>query len=212
MSPSSTPRTKRMPPEQRERAILDAALGLARQGGIAGLTVRTVAAAAGVTPALVAHYRPSMDALVAEVFAAIVAAERDEVMAAGRAEEGLRARITRIVETLLDGDRDDVTLVWVQAWAAGARNEELAARVRSEMDHWQQELERIFAEGVAAGEIAATRADGAAWLLLAAVDGMNAHSLVRWAPEDRAGLARRTVAAILGEGTGAIRDAGSAAR
>jgi len=198
MSTSSTPRPKRMPPEQRERAILDAAVGLARQGGIAGLTVRTVAAAAGVTPALVAHYRPSMDAFVAEVFGAIVGAEREEVVAVGRAGTGLRARITRVVETLLDGDRDDVTLVWVQAWAAGARNEELAARVRLEMDLWQQDLEGIVAEGVAAEEISPERAEGVAWLLLATVDGMNAHSLVKWAPEDRGALARRTVAALLG--------------
>ncbi|OZB83094.1 MAG: hypothetical protein B7X32_11495 [Microbacterium sp. 13-71-7] len=198
MSTSSTPRPKRMPPEQRERAILEAAVDLARQGGIAGLTVRTVAAAAGVTPALVAHYRPSMDAFVAEVFGAIVGAEREEVVADGRAGTGLRERITRVVETLLDGDRDDVTLVWVQAWAAGARNEELAARVRLEMDLWQQDLERIVADGVSAGEISPERAEGAAWLLLATVDGMNAHSLVKWAPEDRAALARRTVAALLG--------------
>ncbi|MBS1699836.1 MAG: TetR family transcriptional regulator C-terminal domain-containing protein [Actinobacteria bacterium] len=198
MSTSSSPRSKRMAPEQREKAILDAAVGLARQGGIAGLTVRTVAAAAGVTPALVTHYRPSMDAFVADVFGAIVGAERAEVVAFGRAGVGLRARITRIVQTLLDGDRDDVTLVWVQAWAAGARNEELAARVRHEMDLWQRELDAIVAGGVAAGEIAPAQAEGAAWLLLATVDGMNAHSLVRWAPEDRAGLARRTVAAVLG--------------
>jgi len=187
-----------MLPEQRERAILDAAVALARQSGIAGLTVRTVAAAAGVTPALVAHYRPSMDAFVADVFGAIVGAEREEVMAAGRAEPGLRARITRIVGTLLDGDRDDVTLVWVQAWAAGARNEVLAERVRLEMDHWQHDLDAVVAEGVVAGEIPAAQAEGAAWLLLATVDGMNAHSLVKWAPEDRAELARRTVAAVLG--------------
>ncbi|PRB05110.1 hypothetical protein CQ044_11045 [Microbacterium sp. MYb64] len=198
MSTSSTPRPKRMPPEQRERAILDAAVDLARQSGIAGLTVRTVAAAAGVTPALVAHYRPSMDAFVAEVFGAIVGAEREEVVAVGRAGTGLRARISCVVETLLDGDRDDVTLVWVQAWAAGARNEELAARVRLEMDLWQQDLERIVADGVAAEEISAERAEGVAWLLLATVDGMNAHSLVKWAPEDRAALARRTIAALLG--------------
>lgn len=198
MSTSSTPRPKRMPPEQRERAIVDAAVALARHGGIAPLTVRTIAAAAGVTPALVTHYRPSMDAFIAEVFGAIVGAEREEVVADGREGADLRARITRIVETLLDGDRDDVTLVWVQAWAAGARNDELAARVRLEMDHWQQDLERVVAEGVAAGEISAEQAEGAAWLLLATVDGMNAHSLVKWAPDDRGALARRTVAAVLG--------------
>lgn len=187
-----------MSPELREKAIREAAIALAQESGIAQLTVRTIAARAGVAPALVAHYRPSMDAFVAEVFGAIVAAERDEVMAAARMAEGLRPRIASIVGTLLDDGRDDVTLVWVQAWAAGARNEELAARVRHEMDAWQHALDAIVAEGVRAGEITAERADGAAWLLLAMVDGMNAHSLVKWAPEDRAGLARRALAAVLG--------------
>ncbi|MDQ4214161.1 TetR/AcrR family transcriptional regulator [Microbacterium sp. ASV81] len=187
-----------MPPELREKAILEAAIGLARESGIAVLTVRTIAAAAGVTPALVAHYRPGMDAFVAEVFGAIVAAEREEVMASSPAVVGARARIAAIVDTLLDGDRDDVTLVWVQAWAAGARNDELGARVRLEMDAWQAALEELVAGGVAAGEIAPAHAQGAAWLLLAMVDGMNAHSLVKWAPDDRAGLARRALAAVLG--------------
>ncbi len=198
MDTSSTPRPRRMPPELREKAIRAAAIALARESGIAPLTVRTIAARAGVAPALVAHYRPSMDAFVAEVFGAIVSDERAEVMAVAAGVHGLRPRIAAIVGTLLDDDRDDVTLVWVQAWAAGARNEDLAARVRAEMDRWQQELEAVVADGVAAGEITPARADGAAWLLLAMVDGMNAHSLVKWAPDDRAGLARRALAAVLG--------------
>jgi len=198
METSSTPRPRRMPPELREKAIRDAAIALAQESGIANLTVRTVAARAGVAPALIAHYRPSMDAFVAEVFGAIVAAEREDVFAAAAAIEGPRQRIAAIVEMLLDGQRDDVTLVWVQAWAAGARNEELAARVRHEMDGWQQDLEAVVADGVGAGEITATQAEGAAWLLLAMVDGMNAHSLVKWAPDDRSGLARRALAAVLG--------------
>lgn len=187
-----------MPPEQREQAILEAAIALARKSGIAALTVRMIAASAGVTPALVAHYRPSMDAFVAEVFGVIVAVEREEVMGRASIIDGLRPRIAAVLEMLLDQTRADVTLVWVQAWAAGARNDELAARVRLEMDRWQQQLEAIVAEGVAAGELPADQAEGAAWLLLATVDGMNAHSLVKWAPDDRTALARRTVAAVLG--------------
>jgi len=34
-------------------------------------------------------------------------------------------------------------------------------------------------------------------MLLAMVDGMSAHSLVHWAPRDRADLARRTLSAVL---------------
>jgi AcrR family transcriptional regulator len=191
-----------MSPQERDHSILEGALGLARESGLESLTVRAIAARVGVTPALVAHYRPGMDAFVADVFGSIVAAEREEVISAFderpfRDAAELRGALLRLIETLLDADRDDVTLIWVQAWALGARNEALAARVRQEMDGWQSALEGIFARAAADGAIEAGRADTAAWLLLAMVDGMNAHSLVKWAPRDRADLARRALSAVL---------------
>ena len=186
-----------MSPEERDRSILDGAIAHARESGLESLSVRSIAARVGVTPALVAHYRPGMDAFVADVFGLIVAAERDEVIASFEATDDLRANLLALIETLLDAERDDVTLIWVQAWALGTRNDALAARVRQEMDGWQSALELVFARAAAAGEIAADRADTAAWLLLAMVDGMNAHSLVKWAPRDRADLARRALSAVL---------------
>ena len=191
-----------MSPQERDHSILEGALGLARESGLESLTVRAIAARVGVTPALVAHYRPGMDAFVADVFGSIVADEREEVISAFddspfRDTDELRGGLLRLIETLLDADRDDVTLIWVQAWALGARNEALAARVRQEMDGWQSALEQIFARAAAEGAIARGRADTAAWLLLAMVDGMNAHSLVKWAPRDRADLARRALSAVL---------------
>lgn len=177
--------------------IFEGAIGLARESGLESLTVRAVAQRVGVTPALVAHYRPVMDAFLAEVFGEIVGAERDEVMSGFDPDRGVRDDLFRMVETLLDGSRDDVTLVWVQAWALGVRNETLAARVRTEMDLWQSAIEEHLARAVAAGEIAASRTDTAAWMLLAMIDGMNAHSLVKWAPHDRADLARRVLSVAL---------------
>lgn len=186
-----------MSPEQRGRSILDGAVGLARESGLEALTVRAVASRVGVTPALIAHYRPVMDSFLADVFGAIVSAERDEVMEDFDPDRGVRDNLFHMVETLLDGDRDDVTLVWVQAWALGVRNEALADRVRAEMDQWQSAIEAHLAHAVTTGELAASRTDTAAWLLLAMVDGMNAHSLVKWAPHDRADLARRALALAL---------------
>jgi AcrR family transcriptional regulator len=186
-----------MSPEERDRVIFDGAVGLARESGLESLTVRAVAQRVGVTPALVAHYRPVMDAFLAEVFGEIVGAERDEVMSGFDPDRGVRDDLFRMVETLLDGSRDDVTLVWVQAWALGVRNETLAARVRTEMDLWQSAIEEHLARAVATGEIAAARTDTAAWMLLAMIDGMNAHSLVKWAPHDRTDLARRVLSVAL---------------
>ena len=192
---------RRLPPEQRERSIVDSAIALARESGLEALTVRAVAARVGVTPALVAHYRPVMEAFVAEVFTAIVAAERDEVIASYDPALDLRANLQRLIETLLDDARDDVAMVWVQSWALGVRNEALAARVRAEMDLWQTALEELISGALAETSDAAVSAGvdaaSSAWMLLAMVDGMSAHSLVRWAPRDRAALARRTLAAVL---------------
>ncbi|WP_091227042.1 TetR/AcrR family transcriptional regulator [Microbacterium sp. 3J1] len=194
---SRAPAPRRLPPEQRERSILDGAIALAGESGLEALTVRAIAARVGVTPALVAHYRPVMDAFIAEVFSAIVAAERDEVIDAYDASIGLRDNLLRIIETLLDDSRDDVAMVWVQAWALGARNDALAAGVRAEMDLWQSGLEDLIARAITEDPSIRVDPGTSAWMLLAMVDGMSAHSLVKWAPRDRSDLARRTLAAVL---------------
>lgn len=205
---------RRLPPEERERSILHGAVTLATESGLEALTVRAVAARVGVTPALVAHYRPVMESFVAEVFTTIVAAERDEVIASYDASVDLRTNLLRLIETLLDEERDDVAMVWVQSWALGARNEHLGARVRAEMDLWHSALEDLIARALDADQVLAEDPvlredpvltedpvrldpDSSAWMLLAMVDGMSAHSLVHWAPRDRADLARRTLSAVL---------------
>ncbi|WP_372967539.1 TetR/AcrR family transcriptional regulator [Microbacterium sp.] len=188
---------RRLPPEERERSILRGAVDLAGESGLEALTVRAVAAKVGVTPALVAHYRPVMESFVAEVFTEIVAAERDEVIASYDPDVDLRTNLLRLIETLLDDSRDDVAMVWVQSWALGARNEALGERVRVEMDLWHSALEDLIARAIAEDPMVRVDPGSSAWMLLAMVDGMSAHSLVHWAPRDRADLARRTLAAVL---------------
>lgn len=194
---------RRLPPEERERSIVRGAVTLATESGLEALTVRAVAARVGVTPALVAHYRPVMESFVAEIFTTIVAAEREEVIASYDSDVDLRTNLLRLIETLLDDSRDDVAMVWVQSWALGARNEALGIRVRAEMDLWHSALEDLIARAIAEDPAMQTDPamqidpDSSAWMLLAMVDGMSAHSLVHWAPRDRADLARRTLSAVL---------------
>ncbi|WP_217181100.1 TetR/AcrR family transcriptional regulator [Streptomyces sp. AC495_CC817] len=195
MNTTSRPASpRRMPPEERERSILRGAAELATESGLEALTVRAVASRVGVTPALIAHYRPVMDELVAEVFGDLVSAEREEVLGGFEITGDLHANLLRLIETLLDSTRDDVALVWAQSWSLGARNEALGQRVRHEMDLWQSGLEDVIRRATDG----AVDPEPAAWLMLALVDGMSAHSLVKWAPHDRADLARRTLAAVLG--------------
>jgi len=190
---NTTSRARRLSPAERERTILTGARRLVYESGLEAMTVRAIAAEVGVTPALIAHYRPVMDDFVAEVFSDVVSAERVEVLGTVDVSRGLQPTLQSIIETLLDPERDDVAMVWVQSWALGARNPVLAERVRVEMDLWQSGLEDAIRR--AAADFADPR--GAAWMLLAMVDGMSAHALVKWAPHDRAEIARRTLAAVL---------------
>ena len=186
----TAPRT-RLSAEQRGAQITAAARQIALANGLDAVTLRAVAAEAGVAPALVAHYVPSMDALVAETFTAIVIDELGELKAITDRAPDAKSALLALLDTLLDGSRDEVTLVWVQGWGLGGRTESLAIAVREAMDAWEAYLEAIVVGGVATGELRVDDPRGAALLLLGMIDGLNAHALVRWrdAPQRRALLA-----------------------
>lgn len=207
-------RASRKAPEERRAEIVEAARGLALDEGLAAVTLRGVAARAGVTPALVAHYRPNMDELVAETFRTIVAAELNEVAGPrsdGDADVSATVRLGALVRTLLDGSRDDVTLVWVEAWALGRRNETLGAAVREQMDAWQTVLHDLIAAGAAAGEFDVEDPSAVAWQLLGMIDGLNAQALVRWG-EGRRVLLTHALEGMLGVERGSLDDPPGATR
>ncbi len=202
----STPRTRvRKTPEGRRADIAAAARDTALSEGLQAVTQRAVAGQASITPALVAHYVGSMDELVADTFSAIVADELTEVAALVRAEATSRAAVAALLETALNGSRQDVTLVWVQAWALGRRNEALADAVRRQMNDWQSLIRDVVEEGVRSSEFRCEEPAGAAWHLLAMIDGLNAHALVRWgAPAVQVSSAKRAAEALLGLDAGAL--------
>lgn len=205
MSDASTTRRVRKSPEQRRTEVSAAAIELALDSGLDAVTLRAVAARVGVAPGLVAHYIPSMDVLVAETFGEIVAGELRGVVGLLEGVDAAPQRLGMLIDTVLDGSRRDVTLVWVQGWALGSRNDALAARVRGEMDAWQQMIAAEIERGKQAGAFGEVDADAIAWHLLAMIDGLGAHGLVRWREHpERADLTRRVLAGLLGVQSAAL--------
>ena len=204
---SSTPprRAVRKAPSERAAEIAEAARELALERGLAAITLRSVAARVGVASGLVAHYQPNVDALVADTFATIVAAETAEVAALLARLPDPPQRLALLLDTLLDGARLDVTAVWVEAWTLGRRNEALAASVRVQMDAWQAVLQDVVEAGIAAGQFETPDAASVAWQILGMIDGLNAQALVRWdGVNDRGVHLARAVEGMVGAARGAL--------
>lgn len=191
-----------MSPRERSAQIEEAARAVALEGGLVAVTLRGVASRIGVASGLVSHYAPSMDALVASTFSAIVAAEIADVEQLLAAYPSPPGRLLALVDTLLDQSRDDVTVIWVEAWAMGRRNNALAAAVREQMDAWQQVIHGIVEEGVDKGNFREVDPGSIAWQLLGMIDGLNAHALVRWHDRDvRAPHIRSALEGMMGSGS-----------
>jgi AcrR family transcriptional regulator len=207
MSTPTRKKAARLSPAERAAQIDAAARDLALEHGLGAVTLRAVAARIDVAPGLVAHYQPSMDALVAATFGVIVAAEIREVDVLLGALPTPTARMAELADTLLDGTRDEVTVVWVEAWAMGRRNDALAAAVREQMDAWQEVVQGVIEAGVAAGEFRTEDAASAAWQVLGMIDGLNAQALVRWNDSGaRGSLVHRALEGVLGLERGALGD------
>jgi AcrR family transcriptional regulator len=205
MSSTVSKRAARKPPSERAAEIAEAARELALERGLSAISLRSVAARVGVASGLVAHYQPNVDALVADTFATIVAAETAEVAALLDPAPGPPQRLALLLDTLLDGGRLDVTAVWVEAWTLGRRNEALAASVRAQMDAWQAVLQDVVEAGIAAGQFETPDAASVAWQILGMIDGLNAQALVRWdGVNDRGVHLARAVEGMVGAARGAL--------
>lgn len=191
------PAARRSPAERRAE-IVGAAEAIALSEGLAGITMRAVATRLGVAPTLVVHHAESMDHLVAEAFTCIVAAELSELHALAAGVPTERA-LDAVLQAVLDGTRDAVTLVWVEAWALGRRNVPLAAAVRTQMDAWREFFAQLIQAGCDVGRYRVADPLAVAGQLLGMLDGVNAHSLVGWGSGvDRAMLMRQAADAMLG--------------
>ena len=205
--------SRRKAPVERAAEIARSSREIALDEGLSAITLRAVASRIGVTPALVSHYQPSMDALVATTFGTIVAAEIDEVAGELAPCETSVAALATLINTLLGPERSAVTAVWLDAWSLGRRNAALAVEVGVQMDAWQAFLADLLKAGCARGEFGAADPDAVAWQLLAIVDGLNAHAIVRYGHARRLrGLVRTVAEHELGLPQGALGLAGRSDR
>jgi AcrR family transcriptional regulator len=174
--------------------LLDAALAVVADSGLTGLSIRTVAARAGASPAQVQYYFPSKTALIAAAYQHAAG----QYLAVVRPELSGPSSVARLRRILwawlpLDPDAERRARVWV-AFAAAASTDHALAAAAAAVD---ADLRRWLADDLTALERAGRvtlpgSPDDAAAQLLALLDGTTVHALVRHLPE-RAELAERTL-------------------
>lgn len=203
----TTPTRRRLSPAEREAQITEAAVRVARTDGLTAVTLRGVAAAVGVAPSLVAHYRPSMDELVGDTFRSIASTEVAEVARLVADEGDPVAQLAVLVAAVTDAARDDVAVLWADAWSLGRTNEVLAAAAREVMDSWQRLATDVVTAGVRAGVVRAEDPAAIGRLLFALVDATNGYALVDYLDRaTRDDLVRSTIARAVGLDAASLTD------
>lgn len=168
----------------RRLQILEAAVQVIAERGLADTRIADVAARAGASPALVIYYFRTKDRLLTE---ALTHAEDRFYLETFRELsdiESARDRLVRLIELSAfppragDGDWADWTL-WMELWAEALRTPEVA-RKREALDRrWRSTIADIVRDGQRAGEFAPVDPGDFALRLAALIDGLAIQVLLR---------------------------------
>jgi AcrR family transcriptional regulator len=141
--------------EARRRDVSQAVWRVLATGGFGGLTLRSVAAAMGVSTGLLTHYFPSKKALVRHALevAHEYTAGRDRLTIEG---EGLAALRTALLDVLpMTAQGVEMSRVWVSFWDGALADEELSIEERQRYEGWRGRLRPHVEAAVRQGELAA---------------------------------------------------------
>ena len=163
----------RMSPAARRATILDATLAVMARKGIAGTTVRDIAAEMGTSSGLIHHYVASMDELLAEAFEQVAAADLRVTVGEMSAEVTPAERLAMFLASYSRADNDAAFQLWLDAWAEAARRPVLREASMRLNIAWQELLASTIRDGVAAGSMECPDPDATAWRIVSLLDGLS---------------------------------------
>ncbi|MCM1950016.1 MULTISPECIES: TetR/AcrR family transcriptional regulator [Streptomyces] len=163
---------------ERREELLRAAVEQIEARGATAVRIADVAAALGVSNALVLYHFSTKEQLVAAAFQHAAEGDLAELRRIlGRRSTAAR-RLRAAVRWYAPTGQAKGWRLWIEAWAAGLRDPELR-RVAASLDQaWKAALTAVIDEGVAAGEFPCPDPAGAAWRLTAYLDGLAVQTTV----------------------------------
>lgn len=168
---SARPAFRRAEPDARRRSLVEACARVMGRDGASGASVRAIAVEAGVSPGLLGHYFPSIDALFAATYAHIearVTLALDAAVADAGSEP--RARLDAFVTASFRPPIADSDLLatWIACWSLVRARPEIARQHDAQYAAFRARLEALLG----GCGLAADRLRHAAIEITALVDGL----------------------------------------
>ena len=167
--------------EERRDALVAAVLAEVEEQGVEGLTVRRIAARAGMGTGLVHHYFPGGKAELVHA-AVVTAVERGvlrmlAVLDTSRGTDAVRAVAAELLP--ITDKRRSQWMAWTALWSKVFTTEQLLQEQRERLRAWRLVLQSLLDQAVADGELVDGMDTSAAAVRLAALlDGLGLHSLI----------------------------------
>ena len=148
-SAARKPRYERQVASDRREALVDAAIESLKRYGYEGLSVRRIAAEAGVSIGLINHHFPNKDTLVAEsyrTFSRRLAANFEKAVAAAGPDP--RARLRAYFDAFFSGPNlnPQVLTAWVVYWSLVQVSPEMRAVRDEEGQGYSEVLGRLLSD------------------------------------------------------------------
>jgi len=192
---------------ERREEVLSAVWRVIARNGIDGVSVRDIAAEAGFSTGVIAHYFRDKDDVLVSALQRVVAQESERIAAVTSGLVGLSALRRSLEQVLpLDEQRKLEMTVWISFWSRAVGDPRLAGEQRRFYGSWRALLRRYLREALQAGEVwPGLDPYFAADSLTALVDGLCIGVVVepdRFRPGD---LEQLVGAHITGLATGSLR-------
>jgi TetR/AcrR family transcriptional repressor of bet genes len=169
------PKFRRAPPAVRREALVAATLRCLKKYGHAGVSVRRISAAAGVSIGLINHHFPSKSGLIAETYETLALSLQDSLRSQVEdTSASPRQRLSRFFRASFAPELLDPQLfnVWVVFWSMVAHSPEIRAVHDRTYGQYRSILEKLLAQLVESGAAPALKLRSAAIALCAVLDGL----------------------------------------
>jgi TetR/AcrR family transcriptional repressor of bet genes len=169
------PKFRRATPAVRREALVEATFRCLKKHGHAGVSVRRISAAAGVSIGLINHHFPSKTGLIAETYETLALSLQDSLRSqATNSAATPRARLSNFFRASFAPELLDPQLfnVWVVFWSMVAHSREIRAVHDRTYGQYRSILETLLRELVKSGAAPDLKLRSAAIALSALLDGL----------------------------------------